>query len=137
MAEFTGFFYSFYSNKPIETIFELFKKEVKTIGYQWDYHEYQNERNLLFYKNKAMLEYHLEHGYNTDLYSEGCFGLEVKLINLHGKASFTEHDGVFESYLSIDDIFHYLLVLPDEIEQSEFSVKIHQLFMRCMTKNYY
>lgn len=75
MEEWTGVLYGFYTNKPIEFVFKHMQTQAKEIGYQWNYIEYNDEKNLLFYKNKEMFTYHLEHGYNVDLKGEVCFGI--------------------------------------------------------------
>ncbi|WP_323869438.1 hypothetical protein [Xenorhabdus szentirmaii] len=78
-----------------------------------------------------MLEHHLEVGYNTDIDGQGCFCIEARIVNLHGIASLFEFEtqSDFEPYdinLLLDNVFYYVLVIPDFIENSTFCFKIHR-----------
>lgn len=139
MAEWTGEMYGFYTNKPISKIFEAIKNEVMSIGYHYEYNSYGGEESLLFYKDKNMLDHHLDVGYNTDLSGQGCFCIEAKIVNLHGVASLFEFESKsdFEPYdinLMLDNIFYYVLIVPDFIDKSEFCSKIHHLFVDVIKK---
>ena len=46
---------------------------------EWDY--------LLFYRDKKMLNHHLEKGYNDDMDGKGCFGIEAKNVDLKAIAT--------------------------------------------------
>ncbi|BDR55710.1 hypothetical protein [Xylocopilactobacillus apis] len=136
----TGILYGFYTTKPIELVFELLKAEAQNINYHFEYNHFQDEKSLLFYKSQEMLDYHLNNGYNLDLEGEGCFCVEAKRVNLHGIASLFEFEGKsdFEPYdinLSFDNIFYYVLVVPDIIENSDFCLKIHDMIKRVLALN--
>jgi hypothetical protein len=137
VSEWTGVLYGFYSNKPIVGVFEALKDAALKIGYQHEYNEYEDEKSLLFYKNKEMLEYHLENGYNTDLQGNGCFCVEAKNVKLHGVASLHkfEESSDFEPYdinLIFNQVQYYLLIVPGVIENSEFSFRVHSLFSQVL-----
>ncbi|MDX7998136.1 hypothetical protein FE394_02720 [Xenorhabdus sp. Reich] len=134
MSGWTGELYGFYTNKSIEKIFEVLKKEISNIDYQYEYNSHDGEESLFFYKDKNMLEHHLEVGYNTDIDGQGCFCIEARVVNLHGIASLFEFEtqSDFEPYdinLLLDNVFYYVLVVPDFIENSTFCSKIHRFFI--------
>lgn len=140
MSEWTGEMYGFYTNKSIENIFEALKKEVGKIDYQNEHSSYNGEESLLFYKDQNMLDHHLDVGYNLDLDGQGCFCIEAKVVNLHGVASLFEFESKsdFEPYdinLLFDNIFYYVLIIPDFIEKSDFCSQIHRLFTDTVKKN--
>lgn len=139
MSEWTGEMYGFYTNKSISNIFETLKNEVKSIGYHYKYNSYGKEESLLFYKDNIMLNHHLDVGYNTDLGGQGCFCVEAKVVNLHGIASLFEFESKsdFEPYdinLILDNIFYYVLIIPNFIEKSYFCAQIHQLLIDVIKK---
>ena len=134
MSEWTGSLYGFYSNAPIKEVFSSMQKEASRLGYEFEQNSYNGEESLLFYKNKDMLDYHMEHGYNTDIEGEGCFCVEAKVVSLSGVASLFEFDGdsSFEPYdinFLFNKIYYYVLIVPDFIEKSAFSLKIYQTFV--------
>ena len=90
--EFTGAFYPFYSDKPIEIVVQKMLDFAKSIGYQWEYfnQEEYDHRGYFFWKNKKMLTLHDEKGYNTLINGEGCFCLELKETNLNCGAKYFE-----------------------------------------------
>ena len=57
--EFTGAFYPFYSDKPIEIVVQKMLDFAKNIGYQWEYFNQEEyyHRGYFFWKNKKMLPY--------------------------------------------------------------------------------
>lgn len=129
----TGQLYGFYTGMPIEKVFERLKEKAQEIGYKFNYSKYKEEENLLFYRNEEMLDFHLENGYNTSMNNEGCFSIEAKIVKLDGIATLFEFDGIadFEPYdinLVFGKTFYYVLTVPDLIENSTFSKKIHHLF---------
>lgn len=84
-----------------------------------------------------MKDYHLEYGYNLNLNGEGCFGIEAKRTKLNGIATLFEfeNDSNFEPYdisLHLDDVFYYILVLPDLIENSSFCKRVHEMFVNIL-----
>ncbi|HEY8957346.1 hypothetical protein [Chitinophaga sp.] len=134
----TGELYGFYSEKPIQEVFEAVKNKALEMPYKFDYNKTDIEETLLFYKDEAMLEYHLENGYNTELNGEGCFSLEAKTVKLDGIATLFEFEGAsdFEPYdinLVFSRIYYYVLTVPDFIEESEFSKKIHAMFHQVLS----
>jgi len=143
MAEWTGFLYFFETNKPIDDVFAVLKNEAASIGYKFDYNDYfklDGNEALLFYRDELMMDYHLEHGYNTNLNGEGCFCVEAyKVDALRGMATLyaTEPPLNFDPYnahLIFDNIFSYRLVVPGIIEDCTFSQKIYQLFKQILAK---
>lgn len=134
MSGWTGELYGFYTNKPIVDVFNILKKEIYKIGYQFEYHSYNAEESLFFYKDNDMLAHHEEVGYNLDIDNQGCFCIEAKIANLHGIATLFEFESKsnFEPYdinLLLDNIFYYVLVLPDFIDKSTFCLDIHNFFV--------
>lgn len=139
MAEWTGEMYGFYTNKPISKIFETMINEVKNIGYHYEYNSYEGEESLLFYKDNNMLNHHLDVGYNTDLCGQGCFCIEAKIVNLHGVASLFEFESKsdFEPYdinLILDNIYYYVLIIPNFIDKSNFCEQIYHLLIDVIKK---
>lgn len=134
----TGELYGFYTEKPIQEVFEILKNKASEMPYKFDYNKTDIEETLLFYKDQEMLDYHLENGYNTDLNGEGCFSVEAKTVKLDGIATLFEFEGLsdFEPYdinLVFSRICYYVLVVPDFIEESEFSKKIHTMFRQVLS----
>ena len=131
--EFTGEFYYFYSDKPLKSVLEEFSNQIQEIHFQIEQTELFGEKSLFCFKNQEMYDYHLEQGYNIDLDGKGCFAVEAKETSLNGSASLYEFKGKsdFEPQpiqLSIQQIYHYRLILPAVIESSSFSQKIYDLF---------
>ncbi|ECP1342160.1 hypothetical protein FUT32_22920, partial [Salmonella enterica subsp. enterica] len=72
-----------------------------------------------------------------DLDGEGCFCIEAKSTKLNGIATLFEidNDSNFEPYdinLHFDNVFYYVLILPDLIENSDFCHNIHNLFINIL-----
>lgn len=137
MAEWTGVMYGFYSNKSIAEVFPLWIEKSSHINYKVQRDFYRDTDFLFCYKNDEMNNYHLEYSYNLDLNGEGCFGIEAKRTKLNGIATLFEfeNDSDFEPYdinLHLDDIFYYVLVLPDSIENSSFCKSVHKMFVNIL-----
>lgn len=133
MMEWTGVLCGFYTEKPITEVFGALQRAASALGYRCDRSEYAEEESLLFYKDKEMLERHMREGYGAGKDGEGCFGVEAKRARLHGVASLFEFEGLadFEPCdinLLFDEVFYYVLVVPDLVEDSPFSCGIHALF---------
>ena len=142
--EWTGYWYNFYSNKPIDFVFSEWRKKMSIINYQYDYDvvnynhgkDYDNKENiwdtLFCYKNKEMFEHHLEEGYNIDMDGEGCFMIQAKKAQFRGRANLfdvVEDDSNIKCAphdidLRFNSLLYYCLVLPEEPECSSFSQKI-------------
>ena len=142
--EWTGYWYGFYTNKPIDFVFSEWRKKMSIINYQYDYRleNYNDEKNydnkeniwetLFCYKNKEMFEHHLEEGYNIDMDGEGCFMIQAKKAQFRGRANLfdvVEDDSNIKCAphdidLRFNSLFYYCLVLPEEPECSSFSQKI-------------
>lgn len=136
----TGQLYGFYTEKPIQKIFEALKEKASDISYNFNYHINNSEETLLFFKNEAMLNYHLENGYNTEIHGEGCFSVEAKTVKLDGVASLHEFEGLsdFEPYdinLVFNKTYYYVLTVPDFIEASDFSRKIYTMFRQILLRH--
>ena len=135
-----GEFYRFHPDKDIETTLEKMIKSVGSqLGFTHDYIEFNDEKNILFYRDPAALDSHLENGYHLDHNGEGCFGIESKNISMNHVATLhtfdTLHD--FDPYdinLIFKDAYYYLLVLPEPVETSPFSARILRLFS-CVLNN--
>ena len=133
--EWTGYWYGFYTNKPIDFVFSEWRKKMSIINYQYDY-SLDNKENiwetLFCYKNKEMFEHHLEEGYNIDMDGEGCFMIQAKKAQFRGRANLfdvVEDDSNIKCAphdidLRFNSLFYYCLVLPEEPECSSFSQKI-------------
>lgn len=141
--EWTGYWYGFYTNKPIDFVFSEWRKKMSIINYQYDYRleNYNDEKNynnkeniwntLFCYKNKEMFEHHLEEGYNIDMDGEGCFMIQAKKAQFRGRATLFEFDDepidddfTYAIDMRFNSLFYYCLVLPEEPECSNFSQKI-------------
>ena len=95
-----------------------------------------NFETLFSYKNDEMYEYHLENGYNIDMQGEGCFMIQAKKTQLRGKATLFEFEDDsnmgFDPYdinLRFNNLYYYVLVLPEEPENSSFSQKINNFLI--------
>ncbi|EOW7639072.1 hypothetical protein ACO0LQ_004241 [Salmonella enterica] len=137
MAEWSGVMYGFYTNKSIDDVFSSWDKKIASINYKYKKDIFRDEEFLFFYKNDEMKNYHLEQGYNLDLDGEGCFCIEAKNTKLNGIATLFEfdNDSDFEPYdinLHFDNVFYYVLILPDLIENSNFCQDIHSLFINIL-----
>lgn len=74
--------------------------------------------------------------YNIDMQGEGCFMIQAQKTPFKEKATLFEiEDGSrfsFQPYdidLRFNSLFGYMLVLPEEPENSNFSQKIRNLFI--------
>jgi hypothetical protein len=137
MTEWTGVMYGFYTNKSIDDVFSSLIKKIASINYKYKRDSFRDEEFLFFYKNDEMQDSHLENGYNLDINGEGCFGIEAKNTTLNGIATLFEfdNDSDFEPYdinLHFDNVFYYVLVLPELIENSVFCQNIHNLFVNIL-----
>lgn len=104
------------------------------INYKSYYNPLMGDEWLFSYKNNEMLEYHYENGYNIDMQGAGCVTIEAKKVSLYAVATLIEFEREtnFEPYninLHLKDLYYYVLVLPEELENSEFSRKLHELFI--------
>ncbi|MDO4250827.1 MAG: hypothetical protein Q4C68_04880 [Moraxella sp.] len=133
-----GSFYRFYTDKEINKVYENFIKEIEeNLGFKHEYVEFNDEKNILFYKNKKMLNAHLEKGYHLNKNGEGCFGIESKKVSMNQIVSLHtfDKDTNFDPYdinLIFDTAYYYFLVLPESIETSIFSEKILNLFIKVL-----
>ena len=132
--EFTGELYFYYSDKSNETVINLLKLYADKIGYDYNYEINDlDEHSIMFFKNKKMWEYHLEHGYNVDLNGEGCFYINAKMVSLNGKASLYELNGrsnfdPTDTFFVFSKVPYYVLTVPYDIEEDPFSKKIYTDF---------
>ncbi|BDR57629.1 hypothetical protein [Xylocopilactobacillus apicola] len=106
----------------------MLKVEAQNINYHFEYNRFQKKSGDVGPSLKL------------DLEGEGRFCVEAKRVNLHGIASLFEFEGKsdFELYdinLSFDNIFYYVLVVPDPIENSDFCLKIHDMIKRVLALN--
>lgn len=131
----TGALYGFFCNISIDVVFARFLEKIQSLDYLHTQSQNNDEQVLFFYKDQAMLDYHLKHGYNTDLYNEGCFCVEAKQSPLKSMASLFEYDnrGRKQYYpmdytINIPAVYFYRLVLPRETDESPFAMHIYTLF---------
>ena len=136
MTEWTGCWYGFYSNKPIDIVFFEWRKKMSAINYNYEYSTYKEKGDefLFCYKSDQMYEYHLEHGYNIEMQGEGCFMIQAKKAHLKGKATLFEFDDKsmcdpYDINLRFNSLYYYVLVLPEEPENSSFSQKINNFLI--------
>lgn len=137
MAEWSGVMYGFYTNKSIDSVFSLWNEKITSINYKYKRDCFRDEEFLFFYKNDEMKNSHLENGYNLDVDGEGCFCIEAKNTKLNGIATLFEfdNDSDFEPYdinLHFDNVYYYVLILPDLIDNSDFCQSIHSLFINIL-----
>jgi hypothetical protein len=136
----TGELYGFYTEKSIDMVFNQIKEYAISIGYEFEYSRYEEDENLFFYKNKEMYDYHLEHGYNTDMGDEGCFSIEAKITKIDGIATLIKFKGCpnfdpFDINLVFNNVFYYILVVPFLINNSPFSKNIYDVFHKILLKS--
>ena len=117
----------------------MIKSVGSQLGFTHDYIEFNDEKNILFYRDSAMLDSHLKNGYHLDHNDEGCFGIESKNISMNHVATLHTFDTLndFDPYdinLIFKDAYYYLLVLPETVETSPFSARILRLFS-CVLNN--
>jgi hypothetical protein len=129
----TGELYGFYTEKPINRVFNIIKEYANSIGYEYEYSSQEREEYLFFYKDEKMYEYHLEHGYNIDINGIGCFSIEAKNTKMDGIATLIKFEGYpnlepIDINLVFNDVFYYVLVVPCLIENSPFAKKIYDVF---------
>ncbi|WP_286467616.1 hypothetical protein [Myroides sp. DF42-4-2] len=98
------------------------------------------EYSILFYESTKMLEYHLEHGYNVDLAGKGCFFVGVKTVMLDAKATLFELNGESnfepaETNFILSKVSYCNLIVPDYIEDDEFSKKMYNDFYEILKKD--
>jgi len=138
--ELTGELYGFYSNRELIAVFEELKKLAEGINYKFNIGTLFDNETIFFYKDDAMLRYHEENGYNTDLNGEGCFYIEAKKTKLIGIATLFEFEGVtnfdpIDINLAFKHVYYYLLTIPQIKEEDVFSKKIHDLVLGILTKD--
>lgn len=135
--EWTGNMYGFYTDKSVDDVWFSLIKKLSSINYKYEQSSFRDEEFLFCYKNDEMRDYHENHGYNLDLQGEGCFLIEAKSTQLNGIATLFEVDNAsdFEPYdinLQFNQVFYYVLVLPDLIENSKFCHDIHSMFIKIL-----
>lgn len=135
----TGELYGFYTEKPINKVFNLVKEYANSIGYESEYSSHENEEELFFYKNRKMYDYHLDHGYNTNIDGIGCFSIEAKNTKMDGIATLIKFDDCpnidpIDINLVFNEVFYYTLIVPSLIENSPFAKNIHSAFHEILLK---
>ena len=128
--ELTGVLYGFYSNREITAAFEEFKNLAERINYQFEIAPFFEKESFYSYKDDAMLRYHEENGYNTDLNGEGVFFIEAMKTKLIGIATLFEFEGdsnfhPYDINLALNHVYYYLLTIPKIKEEDVFSRMIH------------
>ena len=132
--------YRFYTDKDIVTTYEKMIKSVGSqLGFTHDYIEFNDEKNILFYRDSAMLDSHLENGYHLDHNGEGCFGIESKNISMNHIATLHTFDTLNDfdpddTTMTKNPPYYYLFVLPEPVETSPFSARILRL-SSCVLNN--
>ena len=111
----------------------MIKSVGSQLGITHDYIEFNDERDILFYRDSAMLASRLENGHHLNHNGEGYFGIESKNISMNHIATLHTFDTLndFDPYdinLIFKYAYYYLLVLPESIEESPFSATIFRLF---------
>ena len=135
-----GELYRFYTDKDIVTTYEKMIKSVGSqLGFTHDYIEFNDEKNILFYRDSAMLDSHLENGYHLDHNGEDCFGIESKNISMNHIGTLHTFDTLndvapYDINLIFKDAYYYLFVLPEPVETSPFSARILRL-SSCILNN--
>lgn len=117
----------------------MIKEVGSQLGFTHDYIEFNDEKNILFYRDSAMLDSHLENGYHLDHNGEGCFGIESKNISINHIATLHTFDTLndvapYDINLIFKDAYYYLFVLPEPVETSPFSARILRL-SSCVLNN--
>lgn len=128
----TGVDYVLYSNKSPVDIEMLFISAIKNKWRTLIINEF--ERNdlrleLFFAKDKEMYISFDDTGYSLNEHNEGCFMFvasilkkfdsEVKILNIFSPES-KSNTAPYNSAIILNDIWEYTLVLPSEINESEF-----------------
>ena len=128
--EWTGSLYFFYSNKSQEKVFNELKNYTKKLNYNFSFSK--NENTIFFYKNKKMLKKHLNKGYHLNKKGKGCFAVESKIVDENSLASLSDNNQTFDIYLTFKSINYYVLILPSDVEDSDFSKKIFDIFRKIL-----
>lgn len=130
MAEWTGNLTIFYSNRPIhELARDLVSCFRESFGYQVELDPLGNGLGFLFYRDKQMLDHHLEAGFNVDREGCGCVGVEVDEVDFDARLSLFEFEGEsdFEPYevsMMLSGVLHITLVLPASADDNAFCSKV-------------
>ena len=135
--ELTGNLYGFYSNKPISDVFRSLEEYSKNINFKFESSSFQDDKNMFFYKDKIMLQYHENIGYNTELKEQGCFSIEAKITKLKGIATLFEFEGEsnfapFDINLVLNQVYYYVLTIPHLKEKDKFSKMIYDSLLNIL-----
>ncbi len=139
--EWTGELYGFYSNKSHEEMRQELLTLLDDMKYETEFFETGLEEwSYFYYQNTAMREYHLEHGYNTSLNGLGCSSLDVSKTKLRGTFEMLEfEESAFESMHETTFVFsvvyYYLLVVPHNISECEFSNAVYNGLKKVLSSN--
>ena len=128
--EFTGYLHFIYTNLPRERVIALTQALFQQrYGFRWESNDWQGEDWLLFHRDQAMMDHHLDHGYNEDLDGQGCVGFEGQTADWLGLAHAMEVNGIkadpddidLVAHMCLKGIYHITLVLPGDVDDSAFS----------------
>lgn len=133
----TGELYYFYSDSEVSDVFKRFKLFAESIGYQFEEVSFDDSESLFFFKDKAMSDYHLEKGYNTDMNGLGCFSVEAQRVKSDFGVTLDPLENCESTHVKLvfNDLPYYVLVLPGTIEESEFSKMIYDEFNKLLKKD--
>lgn len=142
--DWTGYLYSFYSNKKIESVFDKFITILaNNFNFQVDRNYYDDEFCLLAYKDENMRQEHDKLGYHLNKDGLGCIGVEAKPVSTFNSIAMLhtfDDKNDFEPYdinIVLNDISYFLLVLPESIDDSSFSKNIFEDFRKILLEGDY
>jgi hypothetical protein len=142
--EITGSDYTFLTNIGPEFVEPLFVKKIESCWVLPIIEEFErtnDELELFFAKDAEMNRLHEENGFSLGQDGQGCFMFcaerfrllqcDAKLFNV---ASPDDMEGRTRSRTFLTNVWEYSLVLPDLIEDSPFSQKIHGYLMEAISE---
>lgn len=130
MAEWTGYPTIIYTNRPLlELAKDLMACFRDTFGYQMEVDRLGNGLGFLFYRDKDMLDHHLDAGFNVDRAGRGCVGIEMDEVDVYARLSLFEFEGEsdFDPYdvgMMLSGVLHVTVVLPATTQENMFSSQV-------------
>ncbi|WP_164162022.1 hypothetical protein [Stenotrophomonas maltophilia] len=130
MAEWTGYPTIIYTNRPLlDLAKDLMACFRDTFGYQMEVDRLGNGLGFLFYRDRDMLDHHLDVGFNVDRAGRGCVGIEVDEVDFYARLSLFEFEGEsdFDPYdvgMMLSGVLHVTVVLPAATEENTFCSQV-------------
>lgn len=129
--------YSFYTNRDWVILERGLQALAEGIGYHLDMSWFEDVQFFFFFEHEEMLNAHDQYGYHLDAQGKGCFCVELRQVDFHGKASLEEVNGSDDFFIRtaqchLQKITHCFLTLPAPIEESDFARQVYDVLEKLL-----